>query len=692
MRSLPRTPLHTLPTIALYCAFALAWVAPLAGATTVTGLAAPHRNGQTFLTWNAPAGAGWTYRVYARTSPITTSADLTGAALLGSADDSSWCDRRLSSLRGTVFGWAIDSLAVPLASGKGLFVATPTATGTRWYAVTAQAPAGAEDRTIVVGQNTSAAAVTETLAPPRPVYQRVVAGDYGETCEVYALWVTDQSTALFPAMSDRASMAYDIGIVRGGAAPNDVLWVRGHGRGGNFLATLTGSGDPLEWRVCNDDYLPNDDVATFYYGYVQGYDPFAIGNPLPTGGVVRDYTWQRVLYTLDWTLATFPVDHDRVYARGGSMGGTFALQFALHDPDRVAAAAATVPKVDMANFVDSVLPPLLFAPMWGDPATTDLPTPEGIGIYERMRMTYFAAQHPERSQVPLMTFSGRNDVTVGWAEKIPFYTAMRTSRRGGMLFWDTRAHGGVGEWDPMEDLGYLRRYRRSVSYPALTNGSLDDDPGNGISTNGAAVGQIGGFVEWDPAPADFTDRWEVRLSLRNLKLTTGTRAAPESATVDVTPRRLQRFIVTPLTTYGWSVKRLADGAVVASGTVNANPLGLVTVPAVKVYRTGTWLRIQVPGPADVADGGVSPGGLALAPERQPVRGDAVLAVRWPADGAARVELLDLAGRHVATCFDGQARAGVAHVRLDAGALAPGLYWARATQGAAGATARLVVVR
>jgi hypothetical protein len=328
--------------------------------------------------------------------------------------------------------------------------------------------------------------------------------------------------------------------------------------------------------------------------------------------------------------------------------------------------------------------------MWGDPATTDLPTPEGLGVYQRLSMAYLATAHPETSEVPIVTFSGRRDSTVGWAEKIPFYAAMQDEKRGGMLFWDDRMHYGVGEWDPMENLEYLRRYRRATSYPALTHCSLDDDPGDGDPDVGTPVGQHGGFVEWDPQPMDQPQVWGVKLSLRDLHTTTGPRAAPDSATVDVTPRRLQQFVVTPLASYAWSLKRLSDGVTVGSGTVNADANGLVTVPAATVYRSGSWLVIRAPGNAGV--GARAPATLTLAPERQPARGVTTLAVSWPASGDARLELLDVGGRRVRVLVAGAVRSGIARVSLDTTTLAPGLYFARALEGPARAVARVVVVR
>src|SRR5436309_14924289 len=121
---------------------------PSAWGAQVAALAALHHDGQTFLTWTCPPGAGWTYRVYRSFSKILIAADLETATLIGGPADSSWCDRRLSSLSGTVFGFAVDSLAAPLDSTQGLFVWTPDAAGSPWYAVTCVGADGYEDRAI----------------------------------------------------------------------------------------------------------------------------------------------------------------------------------------------------------------------------------------------------------------------------------------------------------------------------------------------------------------------------------------------------------------------------------------------------------------------------------------------------------------------------------------------------------------
>ena len=87
--------------------------------------------------------------------------------------------------------------------------------------------------------------------------------------------------------------------------------------------------------------------------------------------------------------------------------------------------------------------------------------------------------------------------------------------------------------------------------------------------------------------------------------------------------------------------------------------------------------------------------LALALEGarpNPAVGALFVAFTLPDAGAARLELYDLAGRRLATRDVGARGAGRHVVRLDDGALAPGLYWTALTQGVRTLRARVAVVR
>src|SRR6185436_8383543 len=123
----------------------------------VTGLAAMHRDGQTFLTWTPAVGEGWKYRIYASANPITTSADLATATLLGSVGDSSACDRRLSVLKGTLFGYRFEPGGADLPAAGGLFVRTVSGAASTYYAVTGQPGSFAEEDSIIPGDNALAA-------------------------------------------------------------------------------------------------------------------------------------------------------------------------------------------------------------------------------------------------------------------------------------------------------------------------------------------------------------------------------------------------------------------------------------------------------------------------------------------------------------------------------------------------------
>jgi len=416
--------------------------------------------------------------------------------------------------------------------------------------------------------------------------------------------------------------------------------------------------------------------------------------------VVHDYTLQRSIYTIEWVLNRFQIDRTKVYTYGYSMGGIGGLLLALKRPDLVAGVLSVVGKFDF-SFLNDPNPDNAFNPgggqrvvcdkLWGA-VNTDLPTDGGLSIYERLNDGRLAGVI-STAIPPIIAFNGRNDVTVGWAEKISFYRSMRQYRQGGMYFWDMRDHMGTAgsTWGPAQDPLYLYRFRTNRSFPALSNCSIDDDPGDGSPASGDTAGCINCFVEWDTLITDEHAQWVTRLSTHDVNRRPAPLAAPESLTVDVTPRRLQQFRVVEGTTYQYTATRMADGAVVLDGTIEPDDEGLITVLGVPVYHTGTELRIVPLGAAGVGDRG-SPAGLQLAVSRNPLGPAPVIQLSWPRSGPARVELYDVAGRVVRTLARGNVVAGPAHIAFNAADLENGVYFVVATQGAARASTRVVSLR
>jgi hypothetical protein len=245
----------------------------------------------------------------------------------------------------------------------------------------------------------------------------------------------------------------------------------------------------------------------------------------------------------------------------------------------------------------------------------------------------------------------------------------------------------------MFDLHYLYRFRSNLSWPAFSRCSTDGNPGDFTAATGDSVGTLNGYMDWDPALVDSSLEWQVVLRTRGLSTLWGQLLAPESLTVDVTPRRVQRFKPAPGLAVTWTATRLSDGAKVQSGMVDVDPLGFVTLPAVRVYRTGTRLELDVPSTILLAPPVEAfPHGMSFAPFQNPVRGRVALAVSWPNAGSVRVVLYDTLGRCARTLWRGDVSRGPWGATGDLSGLAPGVYTVRAEQAGAGVARRLVLLR
>lgn len=566
-----------------------------AHAALPTDLTAIHRSGQTFLTWRSPqVGPGWTFRIYESASPIVSSAQLTGVTLAATVGDSTWCDRRLSALQNKIYAYVIEPGGSPLSASQGLFVRTPATNRTMYYAVTAQLGTEPEDIGVRPGANALVAPVVEQTAPPLPVFQRQLLLP-GLTAEIYTLWTTNQPTPYFAPMGNRPGMPFDCAIKRGYTG---AMWAAMHHAGGNMLTSVYSPGSDADLVLGMDDYVYGE--RTWWYGFHEDYDETAQSRPPPVTGTVHDYTYQRVLYTTLWARSAFAIDTTRVYTAGASMGAMGATMLALRRPDLIAGVLCVVGKVDFSYLADPN-PEALFNPngvlrffsdrLWGT-VPTNLQASDGMRVFESLNGGHRARLLEQQGLPPIIMVNGRNDATVGWAENIGFYDSMRVSRHGGYFFWDGRAHaGGLEAWQPMQDPAYLFRFRTNRSYPALAHCSADFDPGNGTSTSGDSVGCINAFVEWDTTLVDTPGAWETTLRLRNLTLLNGIMPAPDTTRVDVTPRRLQQFTVVAGASYAYEVRAVVGNQLLASGNVVADPIGLVTVPQVKVPRTGARVHL-----------------------------------------------------------------------------------------------------
>ncbi|MGH7730672.1 MAG: T9SS type A sorting domain-containing protein, partial [Candidatus Eiseniibacteriota bacterium] len=95
------------------------------------------------------------------------------------------------------------------------------------------------------------------------------------------------------------------------------------------------------------------------------------------------------------------------------------------------------------------------------------------------------------------------------------------------------------------------------------------------------------------------------------------------------------------------------------------------------------------GPVLAAEPPPSASGRALAVRQNPARGGVDILFTLPADGHARVAILDVAGRRAATLVDASFPAGPHRLRWDPGPATPGVYFIRLEVGGHAVTRRFV---
>jgi hypothetical protein len=650
---------------------------------TVAAANAFFRDGQVFITWDNLPTSDRIYTVYRSVAPILSGQQLASAQNLGNVPHNSGLNVRVSWLTDSQKYFRIDSASAVLGSNKGLFVATSTTAGAFYYAITSRLN-GLEDTLITPGANALTTPVAETVMLPRPVWQAT-----GTTFIRYVLFATKVTSSIFPQMTNVGTFPYNFALVKKGNVSPHPLTFFLHPSGGSFLADpnyFTTTGDPNEWILSLDEWLPGSDGSSFSYGFQEGYDPCGGTNCVPTSGVIYNYTAAKTAYLVNWAIRNLPVDSTRTYMTGYSMGAVGTLLNVMMIPDKIAAVFIWAPVCDLAHCA------LYLDRLYGS-AQTNLWTNEGYRRNERLNASYLLSARREVSLPLLFTFFGKNDETTGWPEKVVFYDSLKTSKHGGFHFWSPTDHMQVKENDRWKtnypDFSFMTRYRTNLSYPAFSNCAIDDNPGNGNPTDGDSTGSINGHLDWNDNITDAADRWEITLRLKGLSTISGTHSAPDSASVDVTPRRLQVFHVPPGDRIIWENRR--NGLVIQQSSFMYTG-GLVTLPGVKVYKDSVRLSVTHVS-TSVDEERARPLAYALAQNYpNPFNPKTIVSYQLSAVSKTKIAVYDMLGREVAVLFQGTKPAGRYEVVWDAAGFPSGVYICRMNAGDFVATRKMLLVK
>ena len=383
-----------------------------------------------------------------------------------------------------------------------------------------------------------------------------------------------------------------------------------HGWGGGTYGPVTGDPDPWGW--CAYRIYPIDQGETWWFGFARTND-FRVNTEVPAGDTIANYTEQRILRMLrdlQRQPPGPPVDTNRAFVHGHSMGGSGTLALALRYPNVFAAAYASEPMTDYATSGDGggldwrsdvepkwgaralALPIALDASAgWADP----LKRYNGTNVWVWQNHLFNLTNRMADEVVPLGVGHGTNDMVIEWPTQArPFYGALNRARRcyGGVV--NDGGHSWMGFWGlppslwPDNSLTPFRAFQvvRNETVPGLANASGNGPlPPVATSEYNLALEWSSSWDAWDGAPLDTTNVWQ--LSLRSLSTT---------QTVDVTPRRTQQFHPTPGALVRWRNLRVSDGVEIQTGTVMADALGLMTVTNVTVSPIGNRLRLELETP------------------------------------------------------------------------------------------------
>lgn len=607
------------------------------------GLQAVHRSGQTFLTW--PERSEWDlerYRVYRHTLPIHSS-NLSTAQLLKEVPEDS-AQFYANWYRNSSNTWSAryaERLIITEEGGElpaeiGVLVWTLSAdevfSGPGYYAVTVLPPDGSE--TLLPGY--SIGPLDEVATDPLPIRTNVHPAPNAQVYIQYMDLHTWNASFHAPNPNNnwyglssnhpnapyRLQYAYDYIVVHpdpnncSSSMPRSLpLIVILHGWGNNAYEAYDNWAPPY----CAYFLYPVDQGETWWFGFAQQHDYRQGGIPQP-GDIIINYTEQRLLrmiYDLQRPSLTPAIDPNRIYIYGHSMGGSGTLALALRYPNVFAAAYASQPVTNYRSLesgggidlrADATekwgnpahnMPILLQAPNhWADP----LQPYQGSSIWDWQNHQAMLI-HRHADSTPFGIAHGINDIVIPWqTQGLPFYPLLDSANQtwgGGITDDEHHNEAFIGlppnlqpnaQGVPFAGL----QVQRAETIPGFSLSSLNPAPQTILYRYNASLRWSSSWNNWDGLPIDEPNDWQISLCAVQPDLLNAPCNSGIPQTVNITPRRLQQFIIRPGWVYHWRTERINDHTLLNSGWVRATPHGQLTIPNVLVLPQGTRLTIHHP--------------------------------------------------------------------------------------------------
>ena len=617
--------------------------------SAVTELSARFYKGKTYITFKEEAGTAITYKLYRSRQTINNVSSLQPVATIaqGSGYD-------------TRYSWfhIISNLGAPLSAGTGLFVYTPHDTANAYYAITT-VNSGTENSTLVSGSNVLTSAVSEQYWQwPGAILRSINGTDY-----VYGYWMdyTDWCHSM-DYYGDIFAVA-DGGNFR--TTQNAPLTVYLHGVENTQSHTTpnpSGLSTELNLELYDFALRTTQPRNNWWFGVSKRY--LDGGQQIHPGDTVVNYTQMRIFSYVNSMRSDslFSIDTNRLYIKGGSMGGAGAIHGALHFPSMWAACRPNVPVINMDFYYGfyNTYPHSYFELLYGT-KDQNCRVRNGCTIYQWVDPNWICQNNFDIDYPPIVLTHTSDDGPRSMRMYRTFYNTFNNTRQA--LFGNWRAGGHIEVATVMA--GGYQRFRKNELYPAFTNCSTVNDYGQRSSdTSNApvnpaqetlvfdAAGEYGTFIDWTSSlhdlglPADdlVDGNDSIALTIRSSR--TNTKA-------DVTLRRIQTFRVVKGKDYVWKTMSVSTGSLIGSGTVTVGTHGLLTIPQVSILETGTRLTIKSSLPSKTKDAPLKPSlnfygqSIGVAITNTP----AVLVLTLTKNMIATIEVIDLQGQVVKSITD-----------------------------------------